>query len=282
MNNIVPKIAVSLICTIVIVLLFFFGGRILPEEESAGFGVEDKSYLDSFRFDPEQLSYDGTGDLDLLEGVSLDGYTPQDLKATVFTRIYKGDTLSEKYIEYTAETEEGMVRSRRKLRLRDYNGPKIVIPDEIPSVNEESADEFAGLLKTKSGYAVDDGFGNNARDYAEISYEKEATDSALLHYTIAFDNMFGDRDVAKIDVTLTDVPARIILSDSEVTIPIGGKFDPASYIVSAERADGTSAIESVILSGNVDTMQEGTYTLTYDLDGQTATIIVNVVRDVEE
>ena len=282
MNSLVPKILISLICIIAIAFLFFFSDSILPEEDSVGFSVGDNSYLDSFSFDPEQLSYDGTGDLDLLEGVSLEGYSFQDLKSLIFIRVHKGDTLSEKYIEYTAETEEGTVRSRRKLILYNYNGPKIVIPDEIPSVTEKSADELGSLLNTKSGYAVDDGFGNDVRDHAEISYVKDMKDSALLHYTIAYDNMFADRDVVKLDVTLTDTPARIILSASDITIPVGARFDPADYVISAKRSDGISDIESVILNGSVDTHKEGTYSLTYELEGQTATMIVNVVRDKEQ
>ena len=104
------------------------------------------------------------------------------------------------------------------------------------------------------------------------------TDSSLVHYTIALDNMFGDRDVAKVDVVLSGTPSHLILTDSQITVRVGETFDPTLYIAVAERADGTSAIGSVNIQGNVDTTKEGTYMLTFELEGQTVTLEVNVIK----
>ena len=65
----------------------------------------------------------------------------------VFTRIRAGDSLSEKKVQYTAETEGGKVRS---FRLRNYSGPKIRIPNSLPEVTRNLAGNFGKLQCTES------------------------------------------------------------------------------------------------------------------------------------
>ena len=87
-SSMVIKIVISLVCIVGIIALFTVGEKILPSDDSeysAGQGNDE--YADAFTFDPAELSYDGTGDLDLLEGVTLEGYSDQELKQLVFTRI---------------------------------------------------------------------------------------------------------------------------------------------------------------------------------------------------
>ena len=277
-SSMVIKIVISLVCIVGIIALFTVGEKILPSDDSeysAGQGNDE--YADAFTFDPEELSYDGTGELDLLEGVTLEGYSAQELKSIVFTRIKKGESLSEKVIEYTVETEKGKMRSTRPLKLNNYNGPKVHIPDDLPEVTRKDIEHFGDLLATKSDYAVDDGFGKDVRDHAEIDYEEDAKESDKVHYAVSFGNMFGDNDVAKVDVSLSGVPAYIALTESEVTINEGDDFNPEDYVARAELADGKEAFEIILYSGDVNTGKEGTYEVEYDLEGETLKLIVNVV-----
>lgn len=278
MKGLAIKLVISLVCTLGIIALFTVGNKISLSDESGDFmGQRTDEYVDAFIFDSEELSYDGTGDLDLLKGVTLEGYSTQELKSLVFTRIYKGESLSEKVIEYTAETEDGKLRSTRPLKLHNYNGPKVHIPDELPEVYRKDIDHFGELLVTKDDYVVDDGFGKDVREYAEIDYEEDARESALVHYTISFSNMFDDRDVGKVDVTLSGVPAYLSLSESEVTINEGDVFNPADYVARAELADGTEVFEAVLYGGDVDTGKKDIYEVTYNLEGETLKLIVKVV-----
>ena len=209
------KITTSVVYIAIVAGLFFFGDRLSPDDGKSGAGQEE-TYKDAFRFDPEELSYDGTGELDLLDGVTLEGYTARELEGMVFTRIRAGDSLSEKKVQYTAETEGGKVRSFRPLRLRNYSGPKIRIPNSLPEVTRNLAGNFGKLLMVKDGYVVDDGFGNDVRQYAEIVYEADDRESARIHYTISFENMFGDRDVAKADdVNFAYIENQRVITDSD-------------------------------------------------------------------
>lgn len=278
MKSLVIKSVIAVIGVLGVIILFTFGDKILPSDDTAVFYEQDSSkYLDEFIFEPEELRYDGTGELDLLEGVSLEGYSAQELKPLVFTRISKGESLSEKVIEYKVETDKGKIRSIRPLKLYNYTGPKVHIPNELPDVTRQGLDRFGELLVMKSGYAVDDGFGKDVRDHAEIEYELDAKESFLAHYTISFANMFGDSDVVKVDVSLSGVPAYLSLTESEVTLNVGTAFNPADYVARAELADGTEAFAAVRYESNVNTAKKGIYKVTYNLEGEPLTLIVNVI-----
>ena len=247
-------------------------------DESAGNTLQEEgTYIDAFEFDPEELSYSGVGDIDFLEGVILEGYAPEELKEKVFIRIYAGNTLSEKTIQYTAETEAGTVRSTRALKLYNYSGPKIKIPKDLPAVTRQLEGKFDNLLLTKSEYAVDDGFGNDVKEHAAITYEADARRSEVVHYTISFENMFGDRDVEKVDVSISGVPAYLTITEPEVTLSVGDQFDPSLYIVRAEYADGRDALPDVTYSGKVDLSKAGTYEVMYELEGEKLALMVHVV-----
>lgn len=278
MNKLFIKIFISLICIIAFIVLFASGDKLpIIEDKGEYIGQNKDEYIDAFKFEPVEIKYDGNGELDLLDGVTLDGYSKKELETLVFIRIYQDKSLSEKIIEYTAETKEGKVRSKRPLKLQNYSGPKIYIPDDVPDVTRDNIGHFGELLATKSDYVVDDGFGKDVREHATIQYEGDAKESSLVHYTISFNNMFGDSDVAKVDISLSGVPAYLSLTESEITLNRDGYFDPDAYIARVVLADGTDAHDKVLYSGNVNMDEIGIYEVTYELEGETLTLTVNVI-----
>ena len=90
------KTAISVLCLIALVLLYVFGGRVIEYDNQVSETNQADDARDAFVFDPETLVYDGTGDLDLLEGVTLEGYNEEQLKKMVYIRISTSDSLSEK------------------------------------------------------------------------------------------------------------------------------------------------------------------------------------------
>ena len=269
------KISVSVICLIALVLLYVFGGRVIEDDDMVFEAGQADDIRDAFVFDPETLVYDGTGDVDFLEGVTLEGYNEEQLKNMVYIRISTGDSLSEKIIEYTADTEEGRVRSIRNLLLRNYNGPSIVLPDEMPTVTMGTVDRIADLMPEGKTYRVDDGFGNDMRAHVQIDAARSPVNSAEVNYTFILENAFGDRTVAKADAIISDVPATIVLTDTAVTVKTGGYFDPYDFILSATAEDGSSILGEVICD-EIDTSISGEYLVTYEVRGQTASLRVTV------
>lgn len=263
----IMKISVSVICLIALVLLYVFGGRVIEDDNTVFEASQADDTRDAFVFDPETLVYDGTGDIDFLEGVTLEGYNAEQLKKMVYIRISTGDSLSEKNIEYTADTDDGRVRSMRKLLLRNYNGPSIMLPDEMPTVTMGTVDHIADLMPEGKTYQVDDGFGNDMRAHVQIDAARSPVNSSEVNYTFILENAFGDRTVAKADAIISDVPATIILTDTAVTVKTGEYFDPYDFILSATAADGSS-IMGEVLCDEIDTSIPGNTSLTTSCAGR--------------
>ncbi len=270
------KIAISAFCLIVLILLYAFGGQVIEDDNMVYEVSQADDARDAFVFDPETLVYDGTGELDLLEGVTLEGYNEEQLKKMVYIRISTGDSLSEKIIEYTADTEDGRVRSMRDLLLRNYNGPSIVLPDVLPTVTMGTVDTIADLMPEGRTYRVDDGFGNDMRAYVQIEAARSPINSSEVNYTFILENAFGDRTAAQADAIISDVPATIILTDASVTVRTGEYLDPYDFILSATAADGSSVIGEVTCN-EIDTSISGEYLVNYEVLGQTASLQVTVV-----
>ena len=269
------KTAISAFCLIALVLLYVFGGRVIEDDNAVYEANQADDIRDAFGFDPDTLIYDGTGDIDFLQGVTLEGYNEEQLKKMVYIRISTGDSLSEKIIEYTADTDDGRVRSMRNLLLRNYNGPSIVLPDEMPTVTMGTVDHIKDLMPEGKTYRVDDGFGNDAREHVQIDAARSPMNSSEVNYTFILENAFGDRTVAKADAIISDVPATIVLTDTSVTVKTGGHFDPYDFILSATAADG-SLIMGEVLCDELDTSIPGDYLVTYELRGQTASLQLTV------
>lgn len=270
------KLSISVLCIAALFLLFIVAGRAVDDDEQDMLRVtEEDGVRDAFGFDPEELTYDGREDLDLLEGVSLDEYSLQDLKNMVFIRISTGENKSEKIIEYSADTDEGRARSKRRLHLKNYSGPEITLPDKMPSVTRGTVGHLAEIMQSENAYEVNDGFGNDARDYVQVEIEKTAQNSSQVQCTFILENEFGDRAVAKADVILSDVPAVITLTDTTVRLNKGEPFDPARYVEKAADADGRSILEEVTCT-RIDTSQTGEYEALYRLRGETASLRVVV------
>ena len=275
-RNTAVKILISIASLLIIALMYILSGRD-TDEPSMGDSALTDNVSDAFVFEPETLTYDGSGEMDFLEGVFLEGYTADELEDMVYIRVTAGNILSEKYVEYTADTDEGRVRSTRRLLLENYNGPKIQIPDKMPTVTMSNIDQLADLLSEVKNYKVDDGFGNDMRAYVQIAAERSTTNSSIVNYTFTLDNAYGDRAVAQADVHVSDVPAIIVLTDAATTIRAGGFLDPYEFIQSATTVDGSSVIEEVSCS-ELDTSEPGEYQITYELRGQTASLDVTVTE----
>ncbi len=271
------KISISLFCLLVLVILFCFGGVFFERNaEELTLKEENENFKDVFVFDPEELSYDGTGELDLLEGVSLENFSLETLKSMVFIRISTGENMSQKVVEYTADTDEGRVRSKRILRLQNYRGPEIQLPDEMPSISTTDIGNMAEVMLSENDYKADDGFGNDARKHVQIETEKSLQNSSLIQCTFILVNEFEDRAVAKADITLSDVPAVLVLINATVNLQIGEFFDPLQYVESAVDSEGRSIIDEVVWDGEIDTSRTGVYEIVYELRGQTVKLTVNV------
>ena len=265
-NHMLLKITISVLCIAAAAAIVLRSDE-TPEYEEVSTSV-GSSVIDGFTFAPEELTYDGTDELDLLAGVSLPGCSKQDLKDLVYVHIETAGSISDKRVEYTADLPEGRYQSFRSMHLTGYTGPKITMPQHIPEVKLETTGSFAKMLLSEEDFFVDDGFGNDASAHMEVVAENDMTDSSIIHYTISIENVFGDRDRVVQDVVLTGEYPVIVLEASEIRISAGQTFAPLDYVAKAQKADGTSALNEVVVRGNVNIREPGSYFVSYELEGQ--------------
>ena len=278
MKSIIIKTLIAI--TGILVLLFLFREANKPDSTSLTAGPEQALTQDgdsAFSFDPPELTYDGTGEIDLLSGVSLNGITGQPLRDLVFTKIQNGSHTSEKIIIYSADTENGKATARRTLKLINYHKPDVTLPDDLPEVTPDTAGSIVSLLLEEGTLSVDDGFGNEAADKLTASYEMDSKNSSILHYTFFYDSMFGDNIYRKADTKMTGSSV-LILRENEVTVPIDSDYNPFDNIVSAADADGTDAKRDVVCTGRVNTAKPGVYPVTYTLNEVSLMAVITVTE----
>ena len=296
-------VILTVISVIVLAVLFVVTGNragksINDVRDTAGISTENS---ECFRFDPEMLTYDGEGDLDLLYGVTFTDITDsdvvsrstesgseesaekrgQELRDIVFVRISAGNALYRKNIIYTAQLRNGETASAvRPLWLEGYSRPTITMPDDekLPQLTRETMDSIQNEVMEIKGFKADDGFGNDAREHIEVFYETDRLDSSLIHYTFELTNLFNDKAYTSLDMALPSDEARIILSMPSVTITQEEPFNAMDFIVRAVNSDGSDGRYNIKISGKVDQSKPGSNTISYDLEDAHLELTVNVVK----
>ncbi len=234
-----------------------------PEPEETESVVEEVEIPDGFAFESDSLSYSG-GELDLLEGVSFRDYTADELRTNIFARISAGEAIDRKVITYSVNTPEGQISATRTLVLENYSGPVLRLPETLPTVPLSDPEGIIGELRSGNLVRCDDGFGEDISGALTCSASLDPTNARHAVYRFTLTNMFNDSTYVTADGELApDIPY-IELTTDTVSLHVGEDFgDPYSYIAQVIDTDGSSIGNRVRCYGSVDTMTEGTYTLTY-------------------
>ena len=299
----ITMVILSVISVIILGTLFFLSGK--RDDSSASQvrnAVTKAENSECFQFDPETLSYDGEGALDLLYGVTFTDLTDsdgvrqsaesgiggsavkrgQELRDIVFVRISAGKALYQKNITYTAQLSNGETATAvRPLRLEGYARPKITLPDDdkLPRLTRETMDSIQYEVMDAEGFKVDDGFGKDGRDHIEVSYATDRLDSSLIHYIYRFTNLFNDEAVSSLDMELPSDEARIVLFTDSVTITQENPFYALDYVVRAVKADGSDGRSDIKISGEIDPSRPGNNTIFFDLEDAHMELTVIVVKE---
>ena len=242
------------------------------EVESEAESVEEEAAptaANAFSFDPETLVYDGTGSLNLLEGVSFGTLTPEEVRTSVFAEIKAGTSKNAKVISYSVKTDSGTVKADRPLTLENYSGPMLALPAAMPEVSLSTLESMGARVVTSEGFIADDGYGNNIGDSLVSSVEIDPTDITNITYNFSLSNMFGDTAYAGTSVSpVIDLPF-IELFTAEATYspsnPFTGKYSNVRRVVDT---DGSSIGSRIRCEGEVDPNVPGTYILTYTVTNE--------------
>ena len=231
-------------------------------------------------FENEAVHYDGTGALDLMEGVhavDADGGDVTDL-VTAVVSAGDNDNITEKRIRYSVFSGDGEETvGYRQLILENYTGPSIETADALSLEAEELSDPAVHL--SESGQmTVQDGFGKDAAD--QVTWIREKTAPGTYDITFTYVNQFSDTAERTVPVSVNGETEdlTITLLTDEAEIPLGTEFDPEDYL---EISDPTGSASSVQVTGEVDTEREGRYSVYYTVISSDRTQRAGVLLKVE-
>lgn len=217
----------------------------------------------NIQFDSDTLTYDGSSKLDLLEGVSITAADGSTYDAEIFARINTGDSLTEKEVIYTADLPDGQISATRPLILKNYTGPSITLPSELPDMEEDNLSELLEHMPSDGSFSADDGFGNDLTDSVDISYTVDENNPSIIHYIFTVTNLYNDTTSVSADLTIDSSRPILVLSQKEVTISQNSQFQALNYVEKAEDSEGNSLFHRIDIHGELDVNTPGTYTLTY-------------------
>lgn len=229
-------------------------------------------------FENEAVHYDGTGALDLMEGVHAVDADGGDVTDLVTAVVSAGDNITEKRIRYSVFSGDGEETvGYRQLILENYMGPTIETADTLSLEAEELADPAVHL--SESGQmTVQDGFGKDAAD--QVTWIREKTAPGTYDITFTYVNQFSDTAERTVPVSVNGETEdlTITLLTDEAEIPLGTEFDPEDYL---EISDPTGSASSVQVTGEVDTEREGRYSVYYTVISSDRTQRAGVLLKVE-
>lgn len=265
--------AAAVLLAAVLVISLWIGRR--QQTETPG---EEQGGTVRLEFENEALHYDGTGALDLMEGVhavDADGGEVTDLVTAV---VSAGDNITEKRIRYSVFSGDGEETvGYRQLILENYMGPTIETADTLSLEAEELADPAVHL--SESGQmTVQDGFGKDAAD--QVTWIREKTAPGTYDITFTYVNQFSDTAERTVPVSVNGETEdlTITLLTDEAEIPLGTEFHPEDYL---EISDPTGSASSVQVTGEVDTEKEGRYSVYYTVISSDRTQRAGVLLKVE-
>ena len=217
-------------------------------------------------FESEELVYDGTNELNLMSGVSVNKPDGPVTNTEVFANIVTADSLNQKEVVYSIDAPDGQVKASRKLTLVNYTGPSLVLPETMPEVKEADLDTYVTLMPTDGTFVAKDGYGKDITAQVSADYTIDAANPTVVHFVFSVTNMFNDRVAVPADITIDSDRPILVLKQSLVTIAKGGSFQPLDYIEKAETQSGADLLHTMAVEGNVDVNTPGKYSITYTVE----------------
>lgn len=265
--------AAAVLLAAVLVISLWIGRR--QQTETPG---EEQGGTVRLEFENEALHYDGTGALNLMEGVRAVDADGSDVTDQVTAVVSAGDNMTKKRIRYSVFSDDGEETvGYRQLILENYAGPGIETADTL-SLDAEELSDPAVHLSESGQMTVQDGFGKDAAD--QVTWIREKTAPGTYDITFTYVNQFSDTAERTVPVSVNGETEdlTITLLTDEAEIPLGTEFDPEDYL---EISDPTGSASSVQVTGEVDTEREGRYSVYYTVISSDRTQRAGVLLKVE-
>ena len=252
---------IGILCCAALFLLWLYAGW---QEENMG-TVYSVASAAEIQLDSEVLEYDGSGTLNLMEGVQAVGPEGEDLTERVQAILTGDGTLLEKQIRYSVFTEEGRETTvTRTLKMVGYTGPKLSVEDGLV-LEAEDLPDLIQILNEQGDLTADNGFGQNAAN--EVSYTREKRGEGYYEVEFKLQNEYLDETSQTVEMWITGEvqDIELTLSQSSIQIAAGTEFYPQEWIETAHDPVHGDMTSQVQIENRVNLSQAGQYSVIYTL-----------------
>lgn len=261
--------ALGVLAAILLGVLLMYAVQQRPEQVNTA--LTQKTHKCQIQWSPEILVYDGTSELDLMQGVLVTGEDGNDRTSDARAVLQNTEQLNQKMIYYSLNGySEKLTDQGRMLLLENYTGPTIQVDSEV-QLTVTQLGNLPGVLAERKQLEADNGYGKEITGQVSWYREKTAEGEYSIFFTVS--NEFGDVATAQCRAYIDGVKDDIVLTlrQEQVSISQNEPFVPLDWVLEAEDANGENLIDGVEVEGTVNSSVPGNYTITYrltSLDGR--------------
>lgn len=257
---------ISLLALVIILILSYQMTMNYKDENNQNSSENIKIIFD------DDLVYDGTGELDLLDGVSAQGEDGTDLTNRLNAKIVLAG--NDKEIRYSVSNDNGqIVYKARNLVLKNYQGPEIIANDHL-NFDVKDLSNLVTVLNERGELKGLDGFGKDITN--QITYQREKVSDGIYRLTFTLNNIYLDSTSLTVKANISGAISDPILElyRPSIELDVGSVFYPEDYIKIANDENGNSIKNQVEISSLPNTMQPGVYNVLYLLASNDNNVIV--------
>lgn len=261
--------ALGVLAAILLGVLLMYAVQQRPEQVNTA--LSQKTQKCQIQWSPEILVYDGTSELDLMQGVLVTDEDGNDRTSDARAVLQNTEQLNQKMIYYSLNGySEKLTDQGRMLLLENYTGPTIQVDSEV-QLTVTQLGNLPGVLAERKQLEADNGYGKEIMGQVSWYREKTAEGEYSIFFTVS--NEFGDVATAQCRAYIDGVKDDIVLTlrQEQVSISQNEPFVPLDWVLEAEDANGENLIDGVEVEGTVNSSVPGNYTITYrltSLDGR--------------
>lgn len=261
--------ALGVLAAILLGVLLMYAVQQRPEQVNTA--LSQKTQKCQIQWSPEILVYDGTSELDIMQGVLVTDEDGNDRTSDARAVLQNTEQLNQKMIYYSLNGySEKLTDQGRMLLLENYTGPTIQVDSEV-QLTVTQLGNLPGVLAERKQLEADNGYGKEITGQVSWYREKTAEGEYGIFFTVS--NEFGDVATAQCRAYIDGVKDDIVLTlrQEQVSISQNEPFVPLDWVLEAEDANGENLIDGVEVEGTVNSSVPGNYTITYrltSLDGR--------------
>ena len=261
--------ALGVLAALLLGVLLMYAVQQRPEQVNSA--LTQKTQKCQIQWSPEILVYDGTSELDIMQGVLVTDEDGNDRTSDTRAVLQNTEQLNQKMIYYSLNGySEKLTDQGRMLLLENYTGPTIQVDSEV-QLTVTQLGNLPGVLAERKQLEADNGYGKEITGQVSWYREKTAEGEYSIFFTVS--NEFGDVATAQCRAYIDGVKDDIVLTlrQEQISISQNEPFVPLDWVLEAKDANGENLIDGVEVEGTVNASVPGNYTITYrltSLDGR--------------